>query len=51
MIKAGLDVVRLNFSHGTHEAHLKILNIVREESKKIGKHVAVFQDLCGPKLR
>ncbi|MCL4151883.1 UNVERIFIED_CONTAM: hypothetical protein GTU68_015376, partial [Idotea baltica] len=51
MIKAGMDVVRLNFSHGTHEDHLKIYTIVREESEKAGKHVAIFQDLCGPKLR
>ena len=51
MLQAGVDVVRLNFSHGSHESHSETLQLVREESEKIGRHVAVFQDLCGPKLR
>ena len=51
LIKAGINVARLNFSHGTYEEHTKILNTVRDEASKLGKHIAVFQDLCGPKVR
>ena len=51
LIKAGINVVRLNFSHGTHEDHKKTYDIVREESKSLGAHIAVFVDLCGPKVR
>jgi len=51
LIEAGMDVARLNFSHGTHETHLKTLNLVRESSQELGKPVAVLQDLQGPKLR
>ena len=51
IIEAGANVVRLNFSHGTHDEHLKLLTIVRAEALKRGKHVAVLQDLCGPKVR
>ena len=51
MIDAGMDAARLNFSHGTHEEHLQLLKTVREESEAAGRHVAVFQDLSGPKLR
>jgi pyruvate kinase len=46
-----MNVARLNFSHGTHEDHAKVLTLVREESEKVGLPVAVFQDLCGPKVR
>lgn len=51
MALAGMDVARLNFSHGDHETHLKTLQIVREVSEETGKTLAVFQDLCGPKVR
>lgn len=51
LITCGLDVARLNFSHGTHEEHTKLLHLIREEAKKQGRHIAVFQDLCGPKVR
>lgn len=51
MIEAGMDVARLNFSHGTHEAHHEIIRIIREASTKIGKSVAIMQDLQGPKIR
>lgn len=46
-----MNVARLNFSHGTHEDHAKLLKTVREESAKLKAHVAVIQDLCGPKVR
>ena len=51
LIIAGLNVARLNFSHGTHEEHSKVLKIIREEAVKLGAHIAVLQDLCGPKIR
>jgi pyruvate kinase len=46
-----MNVARLNFSHGTHEDHLKRLTIVRHVSKRLNKPVALFQDLQGPKIR
>ncbi|MGH9377525.1 MAG: pyruvate kinase [Terriglobia bacterium] len=51
LIEAGMDVARLNFSHGVHAEHLRSLLAVRRLSKKRGKHVSVLQDLQGPKLR
>ncbi len=51
MIIAGMDVARLNFSHGTHEEHREKIRMIREISRDVGRHVAVLQDLCGPKIR
>lgn len=51
MIKAGMDVARLNFSHGTHEEHLKKIRIIRKISKKLNSPIPILQDLQGPKLR
>ncbi len=51
LISAGVNVVRLNFSHGTHDSHKQVYDIVRAEAKKLGRHVAIFVDLCGPKVR
>ena len=51
MILAGMDVARLNFSHGTHEDHKKTLNAVRDAENEWNKPIAVLQDLCGPKIR
>lgn len=51
LIAAGMDVVRLNFSHGTHAEHLERIRLVREESERAGQVVAVIQDLQGPKIR
>ncbi|MFQ5854038.1 MAG: pyruvate kinase [Anaerolineae bacterium] len=51
MIRAGMDVARLNFSHDTHGAHAKRLRLVRRLAQEEGKVVAVLQDLQGPKLR
>lgn len=48
---AGMDAVRLNFSHGDFAEHQKRLDLVRSVSEKIGKTVAVIQDLGGPKIR
>ncbi|MCW8133404.1 MAG: pyruvate kinase [Planctomycetota bacterium] len=51
MIAAGMDIARLNFSHGTHETHSKTLAMIRAASEKAGKPIGVLQDLCGPKIR
>jgi pyruvate kinase len=51
LMDAGMSVVRLNFSHGTHEDHLKVLQAVRSESDKRGRAIAVLLDLQGPKIR
>ncbi len=51
MIKAGLNVARINFSHGDYETYKKTIKLVRELSEKTGISVAILQDLRGPKLR
>ncbi|MGY6561983.1 MAG: pyruvate kinase [Luteibaculaceae bacterium] len=51
MIMKGVDVVRLNFSHGSHEDHLHFITIVREIAQETQNHVAILADLQGPKLR
>ncbi|BHH84686.1 pyruvate kinase [Desulforhopalus sp. 52FAK] len=51
MIIAGMDVARLNFSHGSHEQHEATLTTIREAEKVWHKPIAVLQDLCGPKIR
>ena len=51
LIKAGVNGIRLNFSHGTHEQYDEWLPWIREASKKVGKPVAILQDLQGPKIR
>ncbi|MGH9396655.1 MAG: pyruvate kinase [Terriglobia bacterium] len=51
LLEAGMDVARLNFSHGTHADHLRFLRKVRRLSKDQGRHVSILQDLQGPKLR
>ncbi len=48
---AGMDVARLNFSHGTHEDHLKCIQIIRQISVELQKPIAILQDLQGPKIR
>jgi len=51
LITAGMDVARLNFSHGSHESHLAMIKLIRECSAELGKPVSILQDLQGPKLR
>lgn len=51
LARAGMDCARLNFSHGTHAEHLQTIRIIRNVSAKIGKQIAVLQDLPGPKFR
>ena len=51
LIEAGMDVARLNFSHGKHAEHGARFDMIRAESAALGKPVAILQDLCGPKIR
>ena len=48
LIYAGLNVARLNFSHGTHQDHLKNIKILREISKREKAPITILQDLQGP---
>lgn len=50
-IKAGMNVARLNFSHGSHEDHLKVIHSLRKLSSELRAPVAILQDLQGPKVR
>ena len=51
LIHAGMNVARLNFSHGTHDEHAEWIKCIREISAKTGKPVGILQDLQGPKIR
>jgi pyruvate kinase len=51
MIRAGVNVVRLNFSHGTAQDHIDRATLVREAAKRAGCEVAIMADLQGPKIR
>ena len=51
LAELGVDVVRVNFAHGTHEEHAQTINWVREATQVTGKPIAVLADLGGPKIR
>jgi pyruvate kinase len=51
MVRAGMDVARLNFSHGTHASHLASIETLRAVSQGASRPLALLQDLCGPKIR
>src|SRR5205823_13913556 len=51
LARAGMDVARLNFSHGEHAWRAERCRLVREAAAEIGRPIAVMQDLAGPKLR
>ena len=51
LIKSGLNVARLNFSHGTHDDHAARIKLIRYLSEKLGRPITILQDLQGPKLR
>lgn len=51
MIREGVDVFRLNFSHSSQEEHLKLINLIRELNLELGTNVSILADLQGPKLR
>ncbi len=51
LVAAGMDCARLNFSHGSHESHRAMAELVRNAAQKAGRPVALLADLCGPKMR
>lgn len=51
LVKAGVDVFRLNFSHGSHEDHQQVINHITYLNEKYGLHIGILADLQGPKLR
>ncbi len=51
LIQAGMDVARLNFSHGSHDDHAELIRTIREAADEQGKVVPIIQDLQGPKIR
>ena len=51
MIKSGMNVARLNFSHGTHESHGKLIKTIRSVARHLDQPVAILGDLQGPKIR
>ena len=51
MVIKGVDVVRLNFSHGSHKDHKKVISNVRKISDELGVPITILQDLQGPKIR
>jgi pyruvate kinase len=51
LLRAGMDVARLNFSHGTHQEHAQCISLLRAKASAIGKTIAILADLQGPKIR
>ena len=51
LVHAGMDVARLNFSHGTHAEHAEVVRRIREGESRWGRPIAILQDLQGPKIR
>jgi len=51
MIKAGVDVVRVNFSHGSADQHIQVVETVRQKARENGREIGVLADLQGPKIR
>src|SRR5580698_7877578 len=51
LVRAGLDVARLNFSHGTHPEKLALIEMVRRVAREEGKVICILGDLQGPKIR
>ena len=51
LIQAGMNVVRLNFSHGEYESHAKVIQTVRSLSRTMNRHIGIILDLQGPKIR
>lgn len=51
LIQAGVDVVRLNFSHGSYQSHLSVINAIRNLEKEYNRSITILQDIQGPKIR
>ena len=51
LIEAGVDVFRLNMSHGNHAEHAAAIGHIRQHAQALGRHTSILVDLCGPKIR
>ena len=51
LILAGMDIARLNFSHGTHDFYRTLINRIRHVAARLNRSIAILQDLQGPKIR
>ena len=51
LVRAGMNVARLNFSHGDHDSHRKTMENIRTVVRDTGRPVGILQDLAGPKIR
>src|SRR3989344_1145444 len=51
MVKAGMNIARLNFSHGDYKSHTALINNIRKAEEITGEPIAIMQDLQGPKIR
>ena len=51
LINTGVDVFRLNFSHGSHEIHKHTIELIKRANKELNTHVSILADLQGPKIR
>lgn len=51
LIRSGMDVARLNFSHGSHDDHSAVIATLREQSERLGRNIPILLDLQGPKIR
>src|SRR5689334_14842740 len=51
LLNAGMDVARLNFSHGAYETHARNITALREAARKLDRPLTILQDLQGPKIR
>jgi len=51
LIEGGMSIARLNFSHGSHEDHQRVILTIRRLSEEMNRPIAILQDLCGPKIR
>ena len=51
MIKAGMDIARLNFSHGSHDSHFQCIMNLRHAAYRTGKSIGIMADIQGPRIR
>src|SRR5687768_8724022 len=51
LLTSGVDAFRLNFSHGKHEEHARVISIIRDAATELGRYIPIVGDIQGPKLR
>ena len=51
LVEAGVNMFRLNMSHGTHDVHERTIQNVRQAAREAGRHIPILADLAGPKIR